>query len=149
MFIIILQNHGFPAIFPGIIEGERPCKGGAALTLEEFNGQLWPLLPQIHDSINALLRPVCDRPGLTPIQLPALLALTPQPCTAGELRPIICMADTNVSALCKRLERRGLLRRVRGGAGSGGLPAPLKILRAKIPRQSRRFAMRRLSPTTV
>ena len=25
------------------------------------------------------------------------------------------MADTNVSALCKRLERRGLLRRVRGG----------------------------------
>ena len=43
----------------------------------------------------------------------------------------------------------GRLRRVRGGAGSGGLPAPLKILRAKIPRQSRRFAMRRLSPAAV
>lgn len=84
------------------------------MTLEEFNGQLWPLLRQINDSINALLRPVCDRQGLTPIQLRALLAIRQQPCTVGELGRSICMADTNVSALCKRLERRGLLRRVRG-----------------------------------
>ena len=85
------------------------------MTLEEFNGQLWPLLRQINDSINALLRPVCDRQGLTPIQLRALLAIRQQPCTVGELGRSSCMAATNVSALCKRLERRGLLRRVRGG----------------------------------
>ena len=83
------------------------------MTFDEFNSRLLPLLRQINDHTNALLRPLCDQRGLTPAQLRALLALHQAPCAVGELGRCISMADANVSALCKRLQRQGLVTRAR------------------------------------
>lgn len=80
----------------------------------EFKNQVWILIRDITDRMNGLFHPIIDRYGLTMMQMRVLLEIRQADgCTVGSLGKRICMAGANVSALCKRLERAGLLERSR------------------------------------
>lgn len=64
--------------------------------------------------MNGVFHPIIDRYGLTIMQMRVLFEIRREDgCTVSGLSRRVCAAGTNVSALCKRLEREGLLERSR------------------------------------
>lgn len=80
----------------------------------EFKNQVWALMRDITDRMNSVFHPIIDRYGLTIMQMRVLFEIRREDgCTVSGLSRRVCAAGTNVSALCKRLEREGLLERSR------------------------------------
>ncbi|GKH45951.1 MULTISPECIES: MarR family winged helix-turn-helix transcriptional regulator [Anaerotruncus] len=80
----------------------------------EFKNQVWALMRDITDRMNGVFHPIIDRYGLTIMQMRVLFEIRREDgCTVSGLSRRVCAAGTNVSALCKRLEREGLLERSR------------------------------------
>ena len=80
----------------------------------EFKNQVWALMRDITDRMNGVFHPIIDRYGLTIMQMRVLFEISREDgCTVSGLSRRVCAAGTNVSALCKRLEREGLLERSR------------------------------------
>ena len=80
----------------------------------EFKNQVWALMRDITDRMNGVFYPIIDRYGLTIMQMRVLFEIRREDgCTVSGLSRRVCAAGTNVSALCKRLEREGLLERSR------------------------------------
>ena len=80
----------------------------------EFKNQVWALMRDITDRMNGVFHPIIDRYGLTIMQMRVLFEIRREDgCTVSGLSRRGCAAGTNVSALCKRLEREGLLERSR------------------------------------
>ena len=80
----------------------------------EFKNQVWALMLDITDRMNGVFHPIIDRYGLTIMQMRVLFEIRREDgCTVSGLSRRVCAAGTNVSALCKRLEREGLLERSR------------------------------------
>ncbi len=116
------------------------------MTLAEFNSQIWPLLRQLNDNMNALIRPVCEQRGLTHAQVRALLAVCQSPCTVGELGRFMGTADANISSMCKRLERLGYLRRVRSDRDERVVYLQLTAAGTRLAQQLEQDISRRLQP---
>ena len=80
----------------------------------EFKNQVWALMRDITDRMNGVFHPIIDRYGPTIMQMRVLFEISREDgCTVSGLSRRVCAAGTNVSALCKRLEREGLLERSR------------------------------------
>lgn len=80
----------------------------------EFKNRVWALMRDITDRMNGVFHPIIDRYGLTIMQMRVLFEIRREDgCTVSGLSRRVCAAGTNVSALCKRLEREGLLERSR------------------------------------
>ncbi len=79
-----------------------------------FHNHVWDMLHNLSERMESLFRPLCDTYGLTPVQMRALLELRLHgEQTVGALSKKLCMAAGNTSAMCKRLEKSGFLKRLR------------------------------------
>jgi len=80
----------------------------------ELKSLVWMYTREISESTNNVLSPICHHNGLTLLQARILMALNMHEIlTIGSLSCCICMAEANVSAMCKKLENEGLLQRFR------------------------------------
>ncbi|MCR6544270.1 MarR family winged helix-turn-helix transcriptional regulator [Dehalobacterium formicoaceticum] len=69
---------------------------------------------KINENTNKTLSPACEQYGLTISQARILLMLYQQGIhTIGSLGNDLCVAGANISAMCKKLETRGLVHRTR------------------------------------
>ena len=81
----------------------------------DFEWQVMDKLRRISSLLDQQVAPFCSGAGITPLQLNILLTLHFEgPQTVSELARSACMARTNNSALCKKLEQDGLVERRRG-----------------------------------
>lgn len=84
------------------------------MEVSEFRNMVWEYTRKIAEGLNCLFSPVGCKYGLTMMQLRILLELCQcGPHTIGSLADRTCIAGTNISALCKKLEAQGLVERVR------------------------------------
>lgn len=84
------------------------------MNVSEFKDIMWDYTRKINENINCAFSPVCEKYGLTMLQVRTLMELYKyEPHTIGSLAECICVAGTNISAMCKKLENMGLLQRVR------------------------------------
>ncbi|NLG82103.1 MAG: winged helix-turn-helix transcriptional regulator [Bacilli bacterium] len=75
---------------------------------------IWTYIRNITDNINLAVAPICDKYGLTLLQTRILMALLKLgKCTIGTLADEVSMAGTNISTMCKKLDKKGLLVRKR------------------------------------
>lgn len=82
--------------------------------IEEFRSTIWMLLLQIKDNMEKILQPFAQQQGMTVLQLRILIELKDQETfTISELAKRMSMAVGNVSSLCKKLEKFGILMRTR------------------------------------
>lgn len=80
----------------------------------EFKNLIWNYTRQISENVNNVFYPICEEQGVTMLQSRILLELHLHEIhTIGSLANGIYVAETNVSAMCKKLERHGLLQRFR------------------------------------
>src|SRR5690554_926110 len=80
----------------------------------EFKDQIWNYTRKISENVNNVFCPICQEQGVTLLQSRVLLELHAQNVhSIGSLASRIYTAEANVSALCKKLENQGLLRRFR------------------------------------
>jgi len=84
------------------------------MEVSEFKNIIWVYTRKIADSMNSSFGPVSDKFGLTMLQTRILMELYQSGShTIGSLADRICVAGTNISAMCKKLEGQDLLQRVR------------------------------------
>ncbi len=80
----------------------------------EFKNLIWNYTRQISENVNNVFCPICEEQGVTMLQSRILLELHLHEIhTIGSLATGIYVAETNASAMCKKLENQGLLRRFR------------------------------------
>ena len=79
--------------------------------------QLMDKLRRVGGKVEQSLHPFCSSKGITPLQLFILLSLHFEgPQTVTGLAKSTCIAGTNNSSLCKKMEKDGLVQRVRDAA---------------------------------
>lgn len=79
-----------------------------------FRNGIWDMLRTINEDIEKVFRPLADAHHLTMIQMRLLIELyRGGDHTIGSLAKAISLTDGNASAMCKRLEKEGYLKRVR------------------------------------
>ena len=79
-----------------------------------FEWQVIDKLRRISSLMDQQVAPFCSGAGITPLQLNILLTLHFEgPQTVSELARSACMARTNNSSLCKKMEQDGLVERRR------------------------------------
>jgi len=84
------------------------------MNISEFKNIIWDYTRKINENTNSIFNPICDKYGLTILQVRILMELYRYDFhTIGSLAEGICVAGTNISAMCKKLENMGLLKRVR------------------------------------
>lgn len=84
------------------------------MDVAEFKNIVWDYSRKIEESINFLFSPISEKFGLTMMQTRILMQLNQYDShTIGSLASSTCIAGTNISAMCKKLEAQGLLERVR------------------------------------
>lgn len=84
------------------------------MEVAEFKNLVWDYTRKIAESMNCIFSPVGDKHGLTMMQIRILMELCQcESHTIGSLADRTCIACTNISAMCKKLEAQGLLERVR------------------------------------
>lgn len=87
------------------------------MNISEFNRIIWEVTRKINDNASRILNPVCESYGLTMMQIRILMELKQfDSHTVGSLAESMYVACANMSAMCKKLENMGLLRRTRDNA---------------------------------
>lgn len=87
---------------------------GRCLDVLNFKTMFWEYSKKINDHMNVAFQSLFDQYDLTPLQARILVELHEhQTHTIGSLANRINMAGTNISTMCKKLEQKGLLNRVR------------------------------------
>lgn len=84
------------------------------MNVADFKSIIWDYTRKIAESMNCIFSPVSENYGLTMMQTRILMEL--HQCeyhTIGSLADSICVAGTNISSMCKKLEGQGLVERVR------------------------------------
>lgn len=80
----------------------------------EFRQNIWDLFKALSQGIEGLLRVTIESYGVTMAQMRVLVEVQHrQQSTVGELSTAVGSAQGNMSAMCKGLERKGLVRRSR------------------------------------
>lgn len=80
----------------------------------EFKNILWDYTRKISENMNRTFNPLCEQYGLTMLQARILVELSQHEShTIGSLANSIHMAGANISTMCKKLEMKGFLKRVR------------------------------------
>jgi DNA-binding MarR family transcriptional regulator len=80
----------------------------------DFKGILWDYTRKISKNMNNTFCPICEQHGLTMMQVKVLAELNSYGShTVGSLADSTSIAGTNISAMCKKLEGKGFLKRVR------------------------------------
>lgn len=80
----------------------------------EFKTSLFDLIRSINDSMNSISKPDYEAYGLTAIQARILMEMyICEKFTVGELGKLMMMSSGNISTLCKKMEKQGLIKRIR------------------------------------
>lgn len=80
----------------------------------EFKSILWDYSREITEHTNILVNSVCEENGLTMLQIRILVEIKKSSSqTIGSLASRLNMAGANISTMCKKLEGKGFLERVR------------------------------------
>lgn len=83
------------------------------MELNDFKIRAWDLLRNISEGLGNTLQHVDADFGLTAVQMRVLRSLKGGDKTVGALAKSMGMAGTNMSVICKRLEKEGLVFRSR------------------------------------
>lgn len=84
------------------------------MNVSEFKNNILDYTRKITDNISNAFSPICEHYGLTMMQVRILMELHQSGShTVGSLAGSIRMAGANISAMCKKLENKKLLERVR------------------------------------
>lgn len=84
------------------------------MNISDFKNTMWDYTRKISESMNNTFCPVCEQNGLTMLQLRILVDLYNNGShTIGTLAESTGTAGANISAMCKKLEGKGLLERER------------------------------------
>ncbi len=80
----------------------------------EFKKQMMNYSRRITDTMNCTFGPACEHLGLTILQLQIVMELyQEEPHTIGSLAASMHMAKANMSTMCKKMEKMGLVERKR------------------------------------
>ncbi|MDM5326118.1 MarR family transcriptional regulator [Neobacillus sp. CF12] len=80
----------------------------------EFKNIIWSYTRQINERTNNLINTLCDHHGITTLQGRILLEIQQHGShTIGSLASRLHIAGTNISTMCKKLESKGFIVRVR------------------------------------
>lgn len=81
---------------------------------EEMRNMIWEYTRRIKEGTNKALTPLCEKHGLTMMQGRIITELNHYgPKSIGSLAESISVAGANLSAMCKRMEDQGLVKRRR------------------------------------
>ena len=84
------------------------------LTPAVFKNIVWDYTRRIADKMNNIFNPMVEKYGLTLLQVRILFTLQQHPYESiGGLAHRIHVAGTNLSPICKKLEKEGLIQRLR------------------------------------
>lgn len=84
------------------------------MNVPEFKNIVWDCSRKINENTSRIFSPVCEQYGLTMLQVGILSELSSDGSqTIGSLAEGIYVAGTNISAMCKKLDNMGLLKRTR------------------------------------
>ncbi len=84
------------------------------MEISEFKNIIWDYTRKIEESANTALGNMGAIHGLTAMQLRILMEVNRKDCcTIGGLAENVCIAGTNLSTMCKKLEKQGYLERKR------------------------------------
>jgi DNA-binding MarR family transcriptional regulator len=90
------------------------CVWRNSVKVSDFKNAIWDYTRKIAESTNNAFNPICEQYGLTMMQVRILVQLYQYgPYTVGTLADSINAAGTNISSMCKKLEGKALLERVR------------------------------------
>lgn len=80
----------------------------------DFRNEMWDYLRSINEYMTAIFEPYADQCGLTLMQAGILIEVFQHPQhTVGTLGEIVGMTSGNASSICKKLQKQGLLKRIR------------------------------------
>jgi MarR family transcriptional regulator, organic hydroperoxide resistance regulator len=80
----------------------------------DFKNILWNYTRKINERTNNLIITLCEHHGLTTLQGRILIEIQQHGShTIGSLAIRLHIAGTNISTMCKKLERKGFIERVR------------------------------------
>ncbi|WP_062106770.1 MarR family winged helix-turn-helix transcriptional regulator [Bacillus niameyensis] len=84
------------------------------MDVDEFKNILWEYTRKIGENTNIAMNSLCDQFDLTILQMRILMAIKQEGFhTIGSLAHTIHVAGTNMSTMCKRLEKKELIQRIR------------------------------------
>lgn len=84
------------------------------MNVSKFKNMILDYTRKISENTNNAFSPICEQYGLTMLQVRILLQLHNYGShTIGSLAEGISVAGANISAMCKKLENMGFLKRVR------------------------------------
>ncbi|PLT27901.1 MarR family winged helix-turn-helix transcriptional regulator [Peribacillus deserti] len=84
------------------------------MVVMDFKNTLWNYTRKISENTNTIIASLSDRYGLTSLQVRILVEIREQGShTIGTLASRLNMAGTNISTMCKKLEKEGFLERAR------------------------------------
>lgn len=80
----------------------------------DFKNILWNYTRQLNERTNKLITTLCEHNGITTLQGRILIEIQQQGShTIGSLAAKLHIAGTNISTMCKKLESKGFILRVR------------------------------------
>ncbi|WP_409296823.1 MarR family winged helix-turn-helix transcriptional regulator [Peribacillus sp. SCS-26] len=84
------------------------------MVVVDFKNTLWNYTRKISENTNIIISSLCERYGLTSLQVRILVEIQQQGShTIGSLASKVNIAGTNISTMCKKLEKQGFVERVR------------------------------------
>lgn len=84
------------------------------MDVSDFKSFMWDYTRKISESMNNAFCPICEKNGLTMMQVRILVELYRfRSHTVGSLADSISVAGANISPMCKKLECMGFLERIR------------------------------------
>lgn len=83
----------------------------------EFNNTIFSMIREISHKIDLLLQDTANSLDLTPLQLKIIIALysANEDVSIGNLGKAIGVTGGNISNICKKLEKKGFVDRIRSG----------------------------------
>jgi MarR family transcriptional regulator, organic hydroperoxide resistance regulator len=84
------------------------------MVVMDFKNMLWNYTRKISENTNVIITSICEEYGLTSLQIRILVEVQQHGShTIGSLAARLNMAGTNISTMCKKLEKLEFLRRFR------------------------------------
>lgn len=84
------------------------------MDVSEFKSFLWEYTRKINESANLAFQPIFEQYGLTGLQVRVLVEIYKNKThTIGSLADRVQIAGANISTICKKLEQKQLLERMR------------------------------------